>query len=166
MVRRGTLAVVLLGVVALAFVAVQTGAWVQVVGTGEYNRTTVTAVDDNGTRLATVDVRIADTHAKRYLGLSNTTSLGPNEGMLFVYEEEGTRNYVMRKMDFPLDIVFVGANETVTAIHHAPVPPNATGEGDLERYTGTGRYVLEVNRGWTNETGLDVGDRVRVPENA
>jgi len=37
---------------------------VDVVGTGEYERTNVTAVDANGTELATADVRIADSHAK------------------------------------------------------------------------------------------------------
>jgi len=147
----------------IALLAVQTGAWVDVVGTGEYERTNVTAVDANGTELATADVRIADSHAKRYVRLSNTESLGPDEGMLFVHDDEDERAFVMREMVFPLDIVFVGANGTVTTIHHASLPADGTGEGDLERYRGTGKYVLEVNRGWTNRTGFDEGDRLRIP---
>ena len=126
-------------------------------------RPTVTAVDANGTELGSVRVSLADESSERYTGLSNATSLGPNEGMLFLYEEEGRHTYVMRRMDFPLDIVFVDANGTVTTIHHAPVPPRGTEEGELTEYPGTGQYVLEVNRGWTNRTGLDVGDRICSP---
>lgn len=124
-----------------------------------YERTTLTTYDDNGSRLATVEVRIADTRDKRYLGLSDTEQLPSGEGMLFVHERESRHAYVMRRMSFDLDIVFVGANETVTTIHHAPAP-----DGEYEkRYRGTGRWVLEVPRGWTNRTGLDAGDRVAVP---
>jgi hypothetical protein len=65
-------------------------------------------------------------------------------------------------MAFPLDIVFVATNGTVTEVHHAAVEPNATGD-ELTRYRGQGRYVLEVPRGYANATGLDVGDRVLVP---
>jgi uncharacterized membrane protein (UPF0127 family) len=126
-------------------------------------RATVTTVDANGTTLATVSVVLAVTDEERYTGLSDTDALEFGEGMLFVYGQEGRHTYVMRDMDFPLDIVFVGANGTVTAIHHAPTEPGESG-GDLTPYPGIGQYVLEVPRGWTNETGLDVGDEVRVPD--
>jgi uncharacterized membrane protein (UPF0127 family) len=128
----------------------------------EYERTTVTAIDDNGTELGTVRVRVADTFQKRYTGLSDTESLAPDEGMLFAYEEEGSHAFVMREMDFPLDIVFVDANGTVTAVHHAPVPPPGTAEHELTRYRGRGKWVLEVNRNWTTHHGVEVGDRIVV----
>ncbi|WP_123533879.1 DUF192 domain-containing protein [Halosimplex salinum] len=124
-----------------------------------YERVTVTAYDDNGTELATVEVRVADTQPKRYLGLSNTSELSTGAGMLFVHESEGSHGYVMRDMAFPLDIVFVDADERITTIHHAGVP-----EGSYERtYRGRGKWVLEVPRGWANETGVEEGDRIAVP---
>ncbi|QLH78514.1 DUF192 domain-containing protein [Halosimplex rubrum] len=127
-----------------------------------YDRVTVTAYDGNGTELATVEALVADTRPKRVVGLSNTSELGRGEGMLFVHEEVGSYGYVMREMAFPLDIVFVGADERVTTIHHAAVP-----EGDYERaYRGRGKWVLEVPRGWTNRTGVAVGDRIAIPEAA
>lgn len=163
MLRRSTLAFgTVLGVLVVALLAVQTGAWVDVVGTGEYDRTNVTAVDANGTELATVDVRIADTYRKRMVGLSKTETLGPDEGMLFVHDEAEHHAYVMREMDFPLDIVFVGANRTVTRIHHAPLPPPNTTGSDLPPYRGTGQFVLEVNRGWTTRHDVTTGDRIRI----
>jgi len=126
---------------------------------GSYERTTVTAYDANGTELATVDVRVADTDTKRRVGLSETDSLPPGEGMLFVHEAEAVQPFVMsgprEDMSFPLDIIFIDANGTVTTVHHAAV--DASG-----RFEGRAKYVLEVNRGWANRTGLGVGDRVEV----
>ncbi|GAB6860868.1 DUF192 domain-containing protein [Haloplanus litoreus] len=124
-----------------------------------YETTTVELIDANGTQLATVDVWVADSLPKRYTGLSDTTALEPGQGMLFVHGSEGDRSYVMRDMAFPLDIVFVAADGTITTIHHAPVHD---GSGDLKQYSGRARYVLEVPMGYTNRTGVDVGDRVRI----
>lgn len=130
---------------------------------GDYERTTVTVVDADGgcDTLATVDVRIADTFEKRYTGLSDTESLGSDEGMLFVHDDEGERAYVMRDMAFPIDIVFIDANGTITAIHHAPLEEQ---DGDLTRYRGTGKYVLEVPYDYTTEHGIEVGDTVEIAE--
>ncbi|MFC7098065.1 DUF192 domain-containing protein [Halobaculum marinum] len=158
-VRRLRSVVLLAFLVALAGC---TGAVTSVTNDGEYDRTTVTVVDEDGTDLGTVEVRVADTFDKRYTGLSDTESLGPNEGMLFVHGSEGQHAYVMRDMAFPIDIVFVAANGSVTRIHHAELPPEGTSGGDLTRYRGTGKYVLEVPYGWTNRTGVSVGDSVEI----
>ena len=155
-------AVVALAVVGLSLVALPAVVPPTASDPGGYNRTTVTLVDDDGARLATVDVRVADTRDERYLGLSDTESLADGEGMLFVHPREARHTYVMRRMDFPLDIVFVAANGTVTRIHHAPVPEKIPGGNG--KFPGVGRFVLEVPRGYANQTGLDVGDRVVVPD--
>jgi len=80
--------------------------------------------------------------------------------MLFVHEQEGNHGYVMRDMAFPLDMVFIAENGTITTIHHAPVAP----DGDLTEYSGRAKYVLEVPMGYTNETGVEVGDRVVIED--
>ena len=154
------------GAVAVCVVAallLWTGAWLKFVDPGSYERTTVTVADENGTELGAVDARVAQSWQQRLVGLSRTDALGADEGMLFVHDREASHGYVMRDMAFPLDIVFVAENGTITEIHHAPVPAEGTGEGGLREYGGVGKYVLEVNRGWTNETGVTVGDRVRIP---
>jgi len=121
-----------------------------------YETATVEAVDgDTGESLATVDVRVADGFIKRYVGLSATDELDEGEGMLFVHGDAAERAYVMREMAFPLDIVFVAPNGTVTTIHEAaPESPPYT------RYRGTGRYVLEVPRGWSERHGVEPGDQI------
>lgn len=130
---------------------------------GSRPQPTVTLRDRTETVLGAVSVTIADTAQERFTGLSETASLGPNEGMLFVYEFEGQRTFVMRNMSYPLDIIFVAPNGTITTIHHAETEPN-TPNSELTGYSGSAQYVLEVNRGYTNETGVDEGDIVEVPE--
>jgi len=119
-----------------------------------YETTTVEAVDgDTGESLATVEARVADGLAKQYVGLSETDELPDDEGMLFVHDEPGERAYVMRGMSFGLDILFVAPDGTVTEIHEAAPDSDA-------RYRGTGRYVLEVPRGWSDRNGVAPGDRL------
>jgi len=121
-----------------------------------YERTTVEVVDaDTNESVATVDARVADSVYKRYVGLSTTETLGPEEGMLFVHEEPGEYAYVMRDMSFAIDIVFIAPNGTITAIH------TAEPEGrPYTKYRGDGAYVLEVEAGFAADHGVEVGDRL------
>jgi uncharacterized membrane protein (UPF0127 family) len=160
--RLVTLVALGLVVLAIGFWALgPTGPLGWVLHPLDYDTGTVTVTDDNGTELATVDVRVADTDRERYVGLSETDSLADGEGMLFDFPEEGRHEFVMRDMAFPLDIVFIDSNGTITTIRHAPTPSNAAEDG--QRYPGSGQYVLEVPRGYTNATGIDVGDTAVIP---
>jgi uncharacterized membrane protein (UPF0127 family) len=127
----------------------------------DYEHAEVTISNNCSQVLGTVDVRIADTYQKRYTGLSNTTSLENGSGMLFTYDDSSERTYVMREMDFPLDVVFIGADGRINAIESAPAPgPNEDGE-TIQR-TGRGQYVLEVPRGWMERHGIHVGHQVAI----
>jgi uncharacterized membrane protein (UPF0127 family) len=156
-------------VVAVSILVVLAGVGYVVAGTfltsaSDYDRTTVTINDADGSELATVEVRVADTYRKRVTGLSNTASLDDGEGMLFVHDRAGVQAYVMRDMAFPIDILFVAPNGTITTIHHAELPPPDTPNSELTRYRGYGSYVLEVPYGFTNRTGVEVGDRLVVDD--
>ena len=155
---RRVVAALVVALVAVAAVVLVFFPGVLVGDPGPYNTTNVTVADENGTDLATVDVRIADTFEKRYTGLSDTDSLAPDEGMLFVHDTEEEHSYVMRGMDFPIDIIFVDGNGTIVQITHASV------DGANAPYSARAKYVLEVNRGWANRTGVSVGDRVEIPD--
>jgi uncharacterized membrane protein (UPF0127 family) len=82
--------------------------------------------------------------------------------MLFVFDREGERTFVMRDMDFPLDIIFIGADGRITQIHHAPVPPPNTSEGELTPYRGQAKWVLEVQRGYTEQNNITTGNLVEI----
>jgi uncharacterized membrane protein (UPF0127 family) len=124
-----------------------------------YETTEVRVLTPEGDRLGSVTAAIADTRELRYLGLSDTESLPADRGMLFVYETVDDRTFVMREMDFGIDIVYADADGAITRIHHAPEPgPNE--DGEEQRYPGRGQYVLEVGYHWTTDRGISEGDRL------
>ncbi len=155
--RVWTAILVLVVILLLGFTLIQSGLvpmpWTE-------DRATVTIVGDGETK-ATVAVEVADTREERYTGLSEHESLEDGEGMLFVHRTESERTYVMRDMDFDIDIVFIGSDGEITTVHHARAPePGEDGE-DL-RYSGRAKWVLEVPRGYVNETGIEVGDEIEI----
>jgi uncharacterized membrane protein (UPF0127 family) len=127
----------------------------------DYETTAVTVVDsDTDEELGAVTAAIADNSSLRYTGLSETDDLPEERGMLFTYGSERNLTYVMREMSFAIDIVYIAENGTITSIHHAP-EPGPDEDGESQRYSGRGQYVLEVNYNWTTDRGVDVGDRVQ-----
>ncbi len=151
--RRRLTVVGLVVAIALVLAAAAANPGVLIAG---YETTTVDAVDgETGASLATADVRIADSTLKRYVGLSSTDELAADEGMLFVHDEPDEYAYVMRNMAFPIDILFVAPDGTVTEIHEAEPESRP-----LTEYRGTGQYVLEMPRGWSDRNGVEPGDRL------
>ncbi|GAB3667138.1 DUF192 domain-containing protein [Halopiger thermotolerans] len=128
-------------------------------GNYDYETTEVTVVTPEGDELGAVTAAIADTDETQYLGLSDTEELPEDRGMLFVYESVADRTFVMREMDFGIDIIYADADGTITSIHHAPAPePGEDGESEEHQYPGRGQYVLEVNYEWTTERDVSEGD--------
>jgi len=153
---KSLLALTALSVVA--FLAIQTGL---VSAPWGDDAAEVRVLDEAGEPKAVVDADVADTMSERYTGLSDHDSLEDGEGMVFVHSSEDDRTYVMREMDFDIDIIFISADREITSIEHARAPePGEDGE-ELE-HTGVGQYVLEVPRGYANETGMAVGDTVEI----
>ncbi len=126
---------------------------------GSYGTTEVRVLSPGGEELGSVTAAIADTPDLRALGLSDTEYLPEDRGMLFVFESVADRTFVMREMDFGIDIVYADAVGTITAIHPAR-PPTPGEDGNEQRYPGRGQCVLEVGHGWTSDRGVKEGDRL------
>ena len=125
-----------------------------------YDTREVTVETADSEPRGSVTAAIADTPELRYTGLSDTASLPADRGMLFVYESVADRVFVMREMEFGIDIVYADADGVVTAIHHAPAPEPGE-DGESHRYPGRGQYVLEVTYRWTADRDVAVGDVLR-----
>lgn len=123
----------------------------------DYDTTRVTV--QAGETAPSVRAAIADTSQTRYTGLSDATALPDGAGMLFVFADEENRTFVMREMDFGLDIVYADADRRITIIHHANAP-GPDENGNEQRYPGYGQYVLEVPQFWTDRNGIATGDRL------
>jgi uncharacterized membrane protein (UPF0127 family) len=123
----------------------------------EYETTEVTVRSEEGEVLGSVTAAIADTPDLRFLGLSDTEALPEDRGMLFVFPEVQDLTFVMRDMDFPIDIVYADDGGVITSIHHARAPEPDENGNNLQ-FPGRGQYVLEVNRHWTTDRGVEEGD--------
>jgi hypothetical protein len=95
-----------------------------------------------------------------YLGLSNRPSLCANCGMLFTFTASGDKEFVMRNMEFPLDIIFINQSKIIKIAANLPPegnPPNTIYDSD-----GSSDEVLEVNAGYAAKHEIKVGDTVFV----
>lgn len=123
---------------------------------------TVTFIGADGERRAKVDVDVAVTREERKRGLGGVDSLQDDSGMLFVYEDEAVRRYVMRDMLIPLDMVFVASSGDITEIHHAELPPAGAEDDELEQYAGVGKWVVELPYHWTTDNEVTTTSSVTI----
>lgn len=106
-----------------------------------------------------IPVYIADTPRVRTRGLSNKTYLKENKGMLFVFEKPDIYSFWMKDMNFPIDIIWIDADEKVVFIKE-----NIGPETYPELFTPNqpALYVLEVNAGFARQNGIVVGSEIDV----
>lgn len=109
----------------------------------------------------TVTLRVADEPEERRKGLMYRQSLADRSGMIFVYDEKNERTFWMKNTYVPLDIIFVAPNGTVLNVEHARAQPDAP-DSEVERYHSEGQamYVVELPRGFANETGVGPGSKL------
>lgn len=123
----------------------------------DYEMTSVAVRSPDGELLGWVRAAVADTGALRFTGLSETEEMPEDYGMLFVFGEVDDKTFVMRDMDFGIDIIYVDEDGRINEIYHAP-EPGPDEDGSEQRYPGRGKYVLETNKHWTTENGVEEGD--------
>ena len=108
-------------------------------------------------------VELAITPEERRQGLSDRPSLAPGTGMLFVFESDGHRQFWMKNMHFPLDIVWIGSDCSVGEISgEVPASPPGTDDSDVVRVSPKeeAQYVMEINGGEAAALGLAANDPV------
>lgn len=108
-----------------------------------------------------IRAEIADDDPERTRGLMAREELGKSEGMLFVFEEEESLNFIMENTLLPLSIAYIDSRGRIVDIQQ--MQPLSE-----ESYPSAqpAQYSLEVNQGFFAEHGVEVGDRVRLPEEA
>lgn len=105
----------------------------------------------------TIDV--ADDSEERARGLMFVEQMGQFEGMLFVYETPQRASFWMRNTLIPLDMLFAGADGTITRIHENAIPLDETPiPGGTEV-----QFVLEINGGLSARLGIEEGAVMQHP---
>ncbi len=102
-------------------------------------------------------LRVADTEALRAQGLSWSKPLAPNEGMLFVFPEDGFYGFWMKDMLFSIDILWLDRDYRIVDVRTQASP-----ESYPEVFTPStpARYVLELQSGFFELHGIKKGDRL------
>lgn len=103
-----------------------------------------------------VTVEVAESDAERQQGLMGRDSLPEDHGMLFVYSRPQTLSFWMRDTEIPLDIAYISQDGVIVDIQQ--MDPH-TQEQHPSREPAM--YALEMSRGWFDEHGVTVGDRVQ-----
>lgn len=107
-------------------------------------------------------VEIAATPSARACGLSLRDTLPANRGMLFVYQDDGVREFWMKDTHVPLDIAYLDAEGLILEIRQMH-PRDAE---HRYRSSGPARYALETQLDWFQSHGVGVGDTIdlRLPD--
>ena len=102
-------------------------------------------------------VEIADTPAKRELGLQYRRELGDDRGMLFLFPAESVQTFWMKNTPISLDMIFIGGDRKIAGIVERAVPYSTA----TLSVGAPSRFVLEIKGGLANAKRIQAGDSVR-----
>jgi uncharacterized membrane protein (UPF0127 family) len=115
-------------------------------------------IDASSGEKVKVRVEIADNYTEWVIGLRWRKSLPENQGMLFVYPDEEPRTFTMEDTLIPLSVAFMDSEGRIVDIQD--MEPSKEGYDSAR----PARYALEVNQGFFEVRGVEVGDRAELPE--
>jgi uncharacterized membrane protein (UPF0127 family) len=114
-------------------------------------------ISTKGGKELTVRVEVADTPAKRELGLQYRRELDEDQGMLFLFPTERVQSFWMKNTPLSLDIIFIGSHRRIVGIIHQAIPFSTASLS----VTTPSQFVLEIKGGLSRLRGIEVGDAVR-----
>jgi len=108
-------------------------------------------------------VELAKTEEARAQGLMFRKSLDKDQGMLFIFNQEGIYPFWMKNTLIPLDIIWLNKDSKVVFISKSTQPCLSAQAGAKSFCPGinpevNAQFVLEINAGVSDELGLNVGD--------
>lgn len=101
-----------------------------------------------------VSMSIASTDEQRIRGLSGLEKLNENQGMLFLFDKPSKQGFWMNKMNFPLDIVWLGSNNKVVHIEKQLEPCKLFLACPVYNPQVDALYVLELRSGFADSHSI------------
>ncbi len=114
-------------------------------------------VSTQGNRQVVFQVEVADTPAKRAMGLQYRRELGDDHGMIFLFAGESPQTFWMKNTPIPLDMIFIDRQRKIVGIVAETVPFSL----DPRSVGIPSQYVLEIKGGLAKQLGIQTGDAVR-----
>jgi uncharacterized membrane protein (UPF0127 family) len=102
-----------------------------------------------------IRAEVAADPGSRATGLMFRQSLGPNQGMLFVFGERAMHCFWMRNTLIPLSIAFLDDSGRIVNI--ADMAPQTE---DSHCPAAPVRYALEMEKGWFERRGIAAGSQL------
>jgi len=102
-----------------------------------------------------IQAEIGSTPEERARGLMFRKSLGPNQGMAFLFEQTAMHCMWMKNTLVPLSVAFLGEDGRI--INIADMQPQTEISHCATR---PARYALEMNLGWFAKRGLKTGSQI------
>lgn len=106
-----------------------------------------------------VTAELAATDEERQLGLMHRQEILADQGMLFIFKEEGTYSFWMKNMKFSLDILWLDRGKRIVHIERN-VPPCEREPCPSYPPRLPAMYVLELKAGSVDEHQLKLFDRI------
>lgn len=106
-----------------------------------------------------VTAELAVTDEERQLGLMHRQEILADQGMLFIFKEEGTYSFWMKNMKFSLDILWLDRGKRIVHIERN-VPPCEREPCPSYPPRLPAMYVLELKAGSVDEHQLKLFDRI------
>ena len=108
---------------------------------------------------SSITAELAKTDEERARGLMFRERIRPDQGMLFVFEEEGLHGFWMKNTLVALDILWLGRDRRIVHIA-ADVPPCKADPCPTYGPDVPAAYVLELKAGEAGARGLKAHDRL------
>jgi uncharacterized membrane protein (UPF0127 family) len=105
-----------------------------------------------------IQAELAVSPTEQATGMMFRTSMGTNEGMLFVVDEPELRCFWMKNTLLPLSIAFIADDGTI--VNLADMQPRSEQSHCSARKV---RYALEMNQGWFAKRGIGPGSKIAGP---
>jgi uncharacterized membrane protein (UPF0127 family) len=107
--------------------------------------------------IITIDIEIADTREKMARGLMDRHTMADTEGMLFVHVIYKYPFFWMKNTYIPLDMIFVDGKMHIVKIAKNTKPLSE----ELISVPLETDYTIEVNAGFCDKHGIEIGDSIQ-----
>lgn len=108
-----------------------------------------------GAGMHNIRAEVAQTPQEHEIGLMYRTSMGANDGMLFIFDRPGQQCFWMKNTLIPLSVAFIADDGTV--VNTDEMKPQTL---DPHCSTKAVRFVLEMNAGWFTKKGIKAGSKL------
>lgn len=105
---------------------------------------------------AVVQMQVAILPSETQKGLMYRKTMGPDEGMIFLFDQPQQMSFWMRDCELPLDIGFFDVAGELKEIY--PLYPHD--ERSVISRSRNLQFALEMNQGWYRQRSLKPGDKL------